>query len=154
MADIPGLQLISACDATACMDHWDLFNGFVEQQAESILGTSKEAYQLRLASEELFSNIIRHANRNETGSSCTHLWVRALRSNEPHPCLVIELEDNGPHFDPLFEQRREIKIDQTIEQRPIGGLGLFLVQNSVDHVEYSWIDGHNRYRLFVNLPAS
>lgn len=154
MAELTSLEPLAACDGPASMDSWELFNDFVGHQAQSLLGVSKAAYQLRLACEELFSNIIRHANGIQGGSTCTHLWVRAWRTNTPEPALVIELEDNGQQFDPQFGQAREIDPDQAIEQRSIGGLGLFLVQRSVDRVEYAWVDGHNRYRLFALLPTA
>jgi len=153
MADLDCLQPLASIDAPASMDNWELFNGFVEQHAEAQLGASKAAYQLRLACEELFSNIIRHATCADSGASCAHLWVQALTTTEPQPALVVQLEDNGHPFDPQFDQRQSIDTALAIEDRPIGGLGLFLVQTSVDRVEYAWVDGHNRYRLHVVIPS-
>ena len=152
MADPSSLHPLVSIDAPASMDSWELFNGFVEQQAQLVLGEGKAGYQLRLACEELFSNIIRHATCQNSNPSCAHLWVRALSQLDPHPALVIELEDNGQPFDPHFDQARAIDTAQAIEDRPIGGLGLFLVQRSVDRVEYAWAGGRNRYRLFVDIP--
>jgi len=154
MADLDGLQPLASCDAPTSMDNWELFNGFVEKHATVLLGASKAAYQLRLACEELFSNIIRHATCSDSNSHCAHLWIRVLKIPDPSPALIIELEDNGRPFDPHFDQRRTIDRGQAIEDRPIGGLGLFLVQNSVDRVEYAWVNQHNRYRLFVDLPVT
>jgi serine/threonine-protein kinase RsbW len=142
---------IAACDAPASMDSWELLNGFVEQQADSVLGAGQASYKLRLACEELISNMIRHAVCAD-GATQTHLWLRALRVVEPQPALLIELEDNGHPFDPQFDQRQAIDTALAIEDRPIGGLGLFLVQQSVDRVEYARVEGHNRYRLFVAIP--
>ena len=153
MADLDGLQPLASIDAPASMDHWEQFNGFVEQQAEDLLGATKAAYQLRLACEELFSNIIRHATCADSGASCAHLWVQVLTTTQPKPTLVLQLEDNGHPFDPQFDQRQAIDTARAIEDRPIGGLGLFLVQTSVDRVEYAWVNAHNRYRLFVAIPT-
>ena len=153
MADLNSLQPLASIDAPASMDHWEQFNGFVEQQAEALLGATKAAYQLRLACEELFSNIIRHATCADSGASCAHLWVQTLTTTQPKPTLVVQLEDNGHPFDPQFDQRQAIDTARAIEDRPIGGLGLFLVQTSVDRVEYAWVNAHNRYRLFVAIPT-
>lgn len=153
MADLNSLQPLASIDAPASMDHWEQFNGFVEQQAEALLGATKAAYQLRLACEELFSNIIRHATCADSGASCAHLWVQVLTTTQPKPTLVVQLEDNGHPFDPQFDQRQAIDTARAIEDRPIGGLGLFLVQTSVDRVEYAWVNAHNRYRLFVAIPT-
>ena len=153
MADLDCLQPLASIDAPASMDHWEQFNGFVEQQAQALLGASKASYQLRLACEELFSNIIRHATCADSGASCAHLWVQILKTTEPKPELVVQLEDNGHPFDPQFDQRQAIDTARAIEDRPIGGLGLFLVQTSVDRVEYAWVNSRNRYRLFVAIPT-
>lgn len=142
MAKVPSLKPIAHCDAPASMDHWELLNGFVEEQAEAAFGPGKSAYQLRLACEELLSNIIRHAPG-------AHIWLTAFRCADPMPGLLLQIEDDGPHFDPQFDQTREVDSELPIERRPIGGLGLFLVQNSVDQIDYSSINGHNRYRLMV-----
>lgn len=142
MAEVPSLERIAHCDAPASMDHWELLNGFVEAQAEAACGLGKPAYQLRLACEELLSNIIRHAPR-------AHIWLTAFRCADPTPGLLLQIEDDGPHFDPRFDQPHDVDTELPMEQRPIGGLGLFLVQNSVDQLDYSWINGHNRYRLTV-----
>jgi anti-sigma regulatory factor (Ser/Thr protein kinase) len=145
MAEPPPPELIARCDAPASMDHWDQFNGFVEQQADVAFGACKTSYQLRLACEELLSNIIRHAPG-------AHIWLEAYRYLEPAPGLLVQIEDNGPHFDPQLDAPRHIDITQPIDERPIGGLGLFLVQNSVDQLDYAWINDRNRYRLLVHQP--
>ena len=149
MTDESSLTQLAACDAPALMDSWELLNGFVENQAANLLDSSKRAYQVRLACEELFSNIIRHSSGNHDLSKTFHIWLRAFKQEAPQAALLIEIEDNGVHFDPDFTNERQIELNQPIEQRQIGGLGLFLVQNSVDRVEYAWINDRNRYRLFV-----
>jgi serine/threonine-protein kinase RsbW len=141
MTDESSLTQLGACDAPASMDSWELLNGFVENQAANLLDSSKGAYQVRLACEELFSNIIRHSSGNHDLSKTSHIWLRAFRQEA--------IEDNGIHFDPDFADERQIELNQPIEQRQVGGLGLFLVQKSVDRVEYAWINDRNRYRLFV-----
>lgn len=153
MADLDCLQPLASIDAPASMDNWELFNGFVEQESEVHLGANRAAYQLRLACEELFSNIIRHATCADSGDSCVHLWLQTLTTTRGQPALVVQLEDNGHPFDPQFENRQSIDTDAAIEDRPIGGLGLFLVQQSVDRAVYDLVEGRNRYRLFVNLSS-
>lgn len=154
MAQDATVNPIAACDAPASMDSWELLNGFVEEQADSVLGAGPASYKLRLACEELISNMIRHAVCAADGATQTHLWLRALRVAEPQPALLIELEDDGHPFDPQFDRPREIDTAKAIQDRPIGGLGLFLVQQSVDRAEYARVEGRNRYRLFVHLPSA
>ena len=68
--------------------------------------------------------------------------------------ILLQIEDDGPPFDPQLEQERNIDTEAHIANRPIGGLGLFLVQQSVDLAVYQYIDGRNQYRLYVDLPKA
>lgn len=147
-------DLIASFDNPASMDCWDAFIAFIESQADALLGEGAANYRLRLACEELLSNSIRHAQWDEPSSTQTqpHIWLRVLRCSGSSPELVFELDDNGNHFDPQLHKPKEIDSHLPVGERPIGGLGLFLVQQSVDRVEYLWTGDRNRYRLFVKLP--
>lgn len=155
MQNPSGQKVLALCHAPATMESWEIFNDFVDEQAKSVLGAGKSAYQLRLACEELFSNIIRHATNGEVVAPCpAMIWLRAYILVHGKSALVIEIEDNGHHFDPCFQKTRSVATDMPIGQRPIGGLGLFLVQKSVDKVEYQWVNQRNRYRLYASLPRA
>jgi anti-sigma regulatory factor (Ser/Thr protein kinase) len=52
--------------------------------------------------------------------------------NEEH--IILELRDDGVPFDPTKQTRANTK--QKLEERSIGGLGIHLVMNLMDHVEY------------------
>lgn len=145
---------IASFRATASMDHWEEFNDFVEQQASHFLGSGKQSYNLRLACEELVSNIIRHAGDHVLESPVI-LELRVFLLQRDHrPSLLIQISDDGPFYDPQIHQDRQIPAHLPAADRPIGGLGLFLVQQSVDLVEYAWINDMNTYRLYVALPQS
>jgi len=49
--------------------------------------------------------------------------------------------DSGRPFNPL--ERPEPDINADLDDRPIGGLGIFLVRKLMDHVEYQRVEGHN-----------
>jgi len=82
--------------------------------------------QIRIAVDEIFSNISRYAYRPETGSAVVRIAV-----NED---IMIEVEDSGIAFDPLTTDAPDISL--TAEEREIGGIGLFMVKNLMDSVEY------------------
>jgi len=48
--------------------------------------------------------------------------------------LVIEIVDDGRAFDSSLE--RDPDIESSLEERALGGLGLFLVQKMMDDVTY------------------
>lgn len=153
---------IASISADASMDHWDMFNDFTNSQAINLLGQGKNSYNLRLACEEIFSNIVRHAG-SESGPSDVVLSVdffRKLSGKETDDDIgnhasevMVQISDNGPFFDPHFQTPRRVNHDLSISDRPIGGLGLFLVQQSVDLAEYAWVNNTNRYRLYINNAA-
>ncbi len=155
MDDLMSTELVSHFQAIASMDHWEEFNEFVELQANHFLGPGKRSYNLRLACEELLSNIIRNAEESKPQSPVTlelSAYLSTKHSSDQN--LTIQFKDDGAFFDPHFEVERQVGKDLPASDRPIGGLGLFLVQQSVDQVDYQWIDMMNCYRLSMNIPNS
>jgi len=55
--------------------------------------------------------------------------------------VTITFIDNGVPFDPL--QRAEPDTHASLQDRPIGGLGIFLVKKTMNMVEYSYENGQN-----------
>lgn len=145
---------IASISADATMEQWDLFNNFTTSKAIELLGPGKKSYNLRLACEELFSNIVRHAG-SSSGPSNVKLSVSIFANKIPKKAeyaseIMVQISDTGPFFDPNFQTPRTIDQSGSVSNRTIGGLGLFLVQQSVDRAEYAWVNNTNRYRLFIN----
>jgi anti-sigma regulatory factor (Ser/Thr protein kinase) len=44
--------------------------------------------------------------------------------------------------------------DVPLEDRPIGGLGVFLARQAVDEFRYERVDGHNRSILVIHRPVA
>ncbi len=109
--------------------------------AEAEVG-SKPSYRLRLAVDEIATNIVTHGyeEAGETGD----VVVRAEAGKDS---LTITLEDTATPFDPREMDRPE-QIDMPIEERPIGGLGVFLALEGVDEFRYEHDGIHNR-NIFV-----
>lgn len=60
-------------------------------------------------------------------------------------CLIFTLTDTGLPFDPT--QAEDADISLPVEERPIGGLGIFLIKKIMDLVEYRRVDGKNIFTL-------
>ena len=150
-------QLIASIEKPAVMDHWDTLMDFVRLQVEANLGSTKKAYGVLLAAEELLSNIVREGGGCEPSNPAPTEDSTQIRLSSWHvtkdqeEIFEIELQDDGPAFDPNFDAIPLEHPDIPMEQRRIGGLGLFLVKNSVEKVEYAYLDGHNIYRLITVL---
>lgn len=102
----------------------------------------REAYRLRLAVDEIATNAIVHGY-DEAGTT-GDLIVQA-DFDDRH--LQLVLEDAGPEYDPLSTPPPD-DLDQPLDDRDIGGLGVFLALKGVDEFRYSREDGKN-YNIFV-----
>jgi len=85
-------------------------------------------HKVEVASEEALVNIIRHAYKNVPGSI-------DIAIQDEQSCVEITIRDKGPPFNPLD---RDISIDRgaSIEERPIGGLGILFMREYMDEVRY------------------
>jgi len=102
----------------------------------------KTAYRLRLAVDEIATNSIvyGYARVGEEGD----LVVSAEIGDG---ILTIILEDTGPAYDP-FQTPSPDDLDQPLDDRDIGGLGVFLAIKGVDEFRYEWFNETNR-NIFV-----
>jgi serine/threonine-protein kinase RsbW len=99
-------------------------NGFPD---EDILDT-------QLAVEEAITNIIMHGYREVNGAI-------TISCHSGTGVMEIRLEDRAPPFDPL--SLPEPDLDGDIEERKIGGLGIFLIRRVMDEIRYRYEDGKN-----------
>ena len=99
---------------------------------------------LNLALEEAVSNVIMYAYPK--GSDGLVDIEAIIRKKE----LEFIISDNGTPFDPTAAPEADITLDA--EERPIGGLGIFLVKNIMDVVEYTRSDdGKNILSMIKKL---
>lgn len=82
--------------------------------------------QIGIAVDEIFSNIARYAYHPEVGGAAVRIAVGED--------VTIEFEDSGIAYDPLSAEPPDITL--SAEEREIGGLGLFMVKNMMDSVDY------------------
>ena len=57
--------------------------------------------------------------------------------------------DRGIPYNPLENKDPDVTLD--IEERKIGGLGIFLVKEMMDEVLYEYVDGQNILKLIKDL---
>ena len=134
----------------ADMDHWDDLFGFVQNEAQHYLQGNAKEYGLNLACEELISNIIRYNPSEAPDGSGMTIQIHSSVVGDPRRLRLI-ISYNAAPFDPRFQDLSTSVDDTAIENRRIGGLGLFLIKNSVDHVSYEFISGRNVYTVDTDL---
>ena len=85
--------------------------------------------------EEIFVNIINYAYEEPKQEK---VFINIENENNK---IVITFEDNGIPFNPLDKEEPDITLKA--EDRPIGGLGIYLVKKMMDNVEYVYKDNKN-----------
>ena len=133
------------------MNNWELF---IENASEAIikdLEDKEKAYKLKLAYEELISNIIRAASDQSIAHN-VNLKVYCLTSHfDGKKFFTLQTEDNGIAYDPGFNKENTVDVDQEISEREIGGLGIFLIKQSIDQASYEYINGFNTNQLSMQI---
>lgn len=100
----------------------------------------KLVFQLNLALEELVTNIVCHAYGDD------HAHVIQVRLAIVDDVITAEVEDDGRPFDP-FADAPSPDLEQELEDRPVGGLGVHLVRSFMNEVSYRREDERNLVRL-------
>jgi anti-sigma regulatory factor (Ser/Thr protein kinase) len=55
--------------------------------------------------------------------------------------LIFKVIDSGKEFDPTLQPEADVTL--SLEERPVGGLGIFLIRRVMQSVEYQRVDGKN-----------
>ena len=113
---------------------------FVDDQLEMAECPMKAKIQIDIAVEEIFVNIAHYAYAPGTGDAL----IRVRISEEPAKVL-IDFEDSGIPYNPLEKADPDVTLN--VQEREIGGLGIFMVKKIVDEIGYEYADGKNRLTL-------
>ncbi len=117
-------------------ENLDKVKEFVNKKLELVNCPMESLMQIDLAVEELFVNIANYAFEKMIGMAT--VLVEMLSDPER---IEITLMDNGVPYDPLSHEDPDL--DLPAIEREIGGLGIFIVKESMDHVSYEYRDGKN-----------
>ena len=98
----------------------------------------RAAAQTLIALDEIVSNIFAHGVRE--GEPTVRVGLRIAEGR-----IAGEIVDDGIAFDPLAAAPPDTGL--SIEDRPIGGLGLHIVRETMDEIRYDRDHGRNRLRF-------
>ena len=96
----------------------------------------KVQMQLDVAIDEIFGNIAYYAYGKGSGNATIQI---EMEDNPPK--ITLTFIDQGIPYNPLENKDPDITLD--IEDREIGGLGIFLVKKTMDELSYEYVDGQN-----------
>ena len=93
-------------------------------------------FKIELSIEEAVENVVRYAYEGGIG------WLEAGTSlDDKSLLLTIELRDAGMPFNPLEKDDPDVTLGAN--ERPVGGLGIYLCKQMMDNIEYHYKDGNN-----------
>ena len=108
---------------------------FVEEVGEEFSLTPDIIFNLNLVLEEAVVNVINYAYPKEDHQN---IYLSAQLHDGS---IVFVLTDTGKEFDPTAAPEADITL--SAEDRPIGGLGIFLIRQIMNEVKYERIEGKN-----------
>jgi anti-sigma regulatory factor (Ser/Thr protein kinase) len=85
----------------------------------------------------LFTNTVTHGHRGESNAPVQVTLEGTARG------VQLTYEDSAPQYDPLAASRRT-DIESTINERRVGGIGVFLTIGLTIGADYSYVEGRNR----------
>ncbi len=139
----------------ASMEHLEQVTAFTGSLLEEAGCGENDRRLIQISVEELFTNIASYAY--EGGQGMVYIECRIQRSGEGFKEVMICFQDQGIPYNPL--EREDPDLTLPIEQRPVGGLGIYMVKQFMDQVDYEYKKGCNRtvitkrFRTAVLVPG-
>lgn len=129
---------------TAAIENVGVVTEFVNEQLEHMGCPARAKMQIDVAIDELFGNIAQYAYHPGTGPATVR-----VETEESPLAAIITFIDSGAKYDPLSKEDPDITL--SIEEREIGGLGIFMVKKTMDGISYEYRDGQNILRIKKNI---
>ena len=114
---------------------------FLTQQAQRLMISDKQRKTLMVAADEIYSNIVRYS-----GAKTVRIFI-----GKEDEKLIAVFSDDGVPYNPLMNE--EPDIHAALQDRDIGGLGIFMVRKMTESVEYEYRDHMNRLKLTMKQDA-
>lgn len=111
---------------------------------EEIEVEHKKIYQVTLALEEIFANISKYAY--PSGEGMIDIFYEIDKDEKQ---LKVIIKDKGTAFNPL--EKEDPDLGASVSERKIGGLGIYIVKNIIDDIQYQRINNENVLKLIKQL---
>ena len=128
MADKENERIIAVTPDTASISE---VSDFFDNCLEEFMIPLRVGYSLKVVTDEIYSNIVYYSGANK---------AEILFRNDTDNIILI-FQDDGKPYNPL--EAEEPDITAGIEDRKIGGLGLFMVKKMAESVQYEYAAGRN-----------
>lgn len=116
------------------------FEAFIEDCLKEGQISKKTILKMQMAADEIFSNICHYSGATEVT-----LGVRTEETAEGRNAVLCFTDDGIP-FNPL--EKADPNVEEVLEERKTGGLGIYLVKKQMDRISYTYEDGRNRLTIY------
>ena len=101
--------------------------------------------EINMGLDELFTNIVFYGYDDDREHQIKFSFIKHDNA------LIVQVEDDGMPFNPLHAKKHAVPTD--LDSINIGGLGIHLIKNMVDDINYKRSDGKNKttLRKYVNV---
>ena len=123
----------------AADENLEAVNDFIHAQIKPFSCQSQTLFQIDLAVEEIFVNISHYAYIPDKGT--VQIDCSVEKTSDAPAKLTVSFTDRGKSFNPLAKPDPDITL--SVEEREIGGLGIFLTKKYMDSVLYERKDNQN-----------
>jgi serine/threonine-protein kinase RsbW len=137
---------MAGLELPATMEQFAPLMDFIRREAATAGFSGEATGRIVLASEEIIVNIIRYAY---PGDSQGTISISCQADEEK---LTIVIVDAGVPFDPLAQERPDL--DGSLEERSIGGLGIFMASRFMDEMHYRYANGCNHLTMIKRRADS
>jgi serine/threonine-protein kinase RsbW len=138
IADIPRYEI----EVEGTPDSLPALQNFVVATLKMLKIEDPAAYDIRLAVDEITTNIIKHAYKDMEG----RIWVTCYRLGDE---FFVIIKDEGRLFDPTKTPPPDLTAE--LEKRNIGGLGIYFVRRVMTRMSYEYKDGKNVVTMVKTL---
>ena len=101
-------------------------------------------FNLQLAVDEACSNIIKYGYSNAEKAEDNKIMICCSRCNGT---IAVTIKDRGKPFDPTTVAPPDL--EASLEERQIGGLGIYFMKKLTDMICYAYKDGQNVLTMIV-----
>ncbi len=126
----------------AKIENIDVVTDFVNTILEENCCPMKIQMQIDVVVDEIFGNIAHYAYGAEGGNASVQAGIEEGK-------MVLIFTDHGIPYNPL--ENKDPDITLSLEEREIGGLGIYMVKKMMDELSYKYADGQNILRMKKNL---
>jgi len=120
----------------AKVENIEKVTNFVDELLEANDCSMKAQMQIDIAIDELFSNIAFYAYKPNIGMAT----VTVDFTDNPK-AVTISFIDEGTQYNPLEKDDPDVTL--SVDEREIGGLGIYMVKKSMDSMGYRYENGKN-----------